>query len=67
MAFAQKYFEKVIQLNEKYADAHSALGTVHFHLKHPEAAFLSFNRALALNPDLKQAKKGLATLKATTN
>jgi protein involved in polysaccharide export with SLBB domain len=56
---AAELFEKAIQLNPNFADAHYSLGHAYFDLGRYEDAIQSLEKAIALNPKDKEARRRL--------
>jgi protein involved in polysaccharide export with SLBB domain len=56
---ASQLYEKAVQLNPNYAAAHYGLGQSYFDQRRWEAAILSFERAIKINPKDKEARARL--------
>ena len=64
--FGQKRYERALELYRKLAElnpsgaqTHANLGATLYHLGRPDEALRSFERALALDPDLRMARRGV--------
>lgn len=60
---SEEYLEKLTALQPEFAVGHYSLGLTKVNLKKDNEAVESFNIALKLNPDLKEAKEELEKLK----
>lgn len=56
------YYERAIDLNPNYANAHFALGWVHEMTGHPELARRYYSEALRIDPGHAQARRAISTL-----
>lgn len=64
---ALKVFQKIFLINDRYAKAHANAGLAHAFLGDVDNAFKEWNRALALDPHLKEAAQNKKLLEEVMN
>ena len=56
------YYQKALKVHPKEPHIHYNIGRLFFELKRPEKARACFNKALALDPNFKEAKEVLTAM-----